>query len=75
MKFQKQEATFQPITITIESVEELKFLWHRMNFDLPKHTYNRLRESDEIVHSRDNVLSQELWSSVRAALQELGEKA
>jgi len=75
MKFQKQEKTFSPITITIESVEELKFLWHRMNLGLQGPTaYNTLGDDKLRANERDLRFSGDFWHEVEDILVDLGEK-
>jgi len=74
MKFQKQEVTFQPITITIESVEELKFLWHRLQGGWSEIDFCCSFEETEIGLKRDKDTGYEWWNQVDEALIALGEK-
>jgi len=74
MKFQKQERTFQPITITIESVEEMKVLWHRLNGDHAKPIDFKTRMKDQGAEQRDTAMAYEWWDELDEALIGLREK-
>jgi len=76
MKLQTQEKTFSPITITIESVEELKFLYHRLNSaptQAIRDTVAERKDGEEILQ-RDRDLCFGWLDEVDEALIGLGEE-
>ena len=74
MRIEKTDKEFRPVTIILESPEELMFMWHRMN--LSEHDIEEAsREYTRVCFGRqDSMLSSRIFGSVDDELIRLGLK-
>ena len=75
MRIEKTDKEFRPVTIILESPEELMFMWHRMN--LSEHDIEEAsREYTHVPFNgvRDGILGLRIFGSVDDELIRLGLK-
>lgn len=61
MKVERKQPAFEPVIITIESEDELNYLWHCLNVD--KSDIESLSISSEIKFPR-NVDDKQMWEAL-----------
>lgn len=62
MKVQRDENQFKPITITIETLDELATLYHRIN--MSNNTFKKAYSMDGMAHEKYKDVSDDMWRAL-----------
>lgn len=77
MKLKREKAGFEPITITVETVEEAIVLWQRMNlchFAVREDIESQSQNPMGFDRDADDRVSTAIWEALNMALIDAGER-